>query len=563
MIKMSVRVHVCIVITMILCSAIFLQNCDDDSDHDSVAIHPASLTANNRPIANAGSDQTVMLGELVTLDGSGSSDKDGDSLSYNWSFVSTPFAHNQDLLHSSSMTSMFNAYAEGTYVIRLTVNDGILDSYEDTVRVKVLLSNSGPVCDAGPDQIVTTGTLVTLDASGSTDTDDNPLTYRWDYYSKPEGSNAILSNPHSVKPTFIPDIDGSYTFQLIVSDGFLTSTPDLISVVAEPGYISRLSFRVIDAEYSKQLDKIIMVSDTPSNQLHIYDPETEEDTVLDLDLPPTCVSVSPDGKYAATGHDGLMYYINLLKPNDCKKFELDADVYEIVLADNGFAYAFSKTVWPCRIRCVNLTTGEITQHGSTGNTTHTVTNGTKARLHPYGNMIFGANSSYIEKYDVSDGVALYLEKSECSGAKDICSDFWFSEDGLIKFTRCGIVFGYDPEVCDDLTYNGSIEGIDLIKHLSHSEENNKFVLIQDNDSGCNFRDTEIQKFEDVFFSLEKRVELPQFEIQKKTYAGHGMFVFHNSAGNRVYVVVQVDEYSGSLKNFRVVTYGSDLQPLNK
>ncbi len=563
MTKIPVRVYVCIVCAMIFCSALFLQNCDDGSKHDSTATHPASLTANNKPTANAGSDQSILLGELVALDGSGSTDDDGDSLSYAWSFVSTPFDNNQALFNSTSMTSMFNAYTEGTYVIKLIVNDGILDSDEDTVQVQVLSSNSGPICDAGPDQIVTTGTLATLDGSGSTDINDDPLSYRWDFYSKPKGSNAILSDPNAVKPTFVPDIDGTYIFNLVINDGFLLSTPDSIYVVAEPEYVSQLSFRVIDAEYSKQLDKIIMVSDTPSNQLHIYDPETKEDIALDLDIAPTCVSVSPDGKYAATGHDALIYYINLLKPDDHKKIELDADVYEIVLADNGFAYAFSKTVWPDRLRCVNLTTDEITHHGTVDDTPHGISNETAARLHPNGNIIFGANSSHIEKFDIAGGVALYLEKSECSGVQAICSDFWFSEDGLIKFTRCGKAFGYDPEVCDDLTYNGSVEGIDFIKHLSHSEGNNKFVLIQDSCSGNNCCDTEIQIFEDTFFSLEKRVELPRFETQNKSYAGHGMFVFHNSAGNRFYVIVQIDEDSGLLEDYRVVTYGSSFQPLIK
>jgi len=163
----------------------------------------------------------------------------------------------------------------------------------------------------------------------------------------------------------------------------------------------------------------------------------------------------------------------------------------------------------------------------------------------------------MEKYDISDGPASYLGNSACSGTSGVCSDFWFSEDGLIKVTRCGVVFGYDPEVCDDLTYSGSVEGIDLIKSLSHSEEVNKFVLIQDCCSGNCSCDTEVQIFEDDFFPLEKRVELPLFKVQDKTYAGHGMFVFHNSAGNSYYVVVQIDEESGLLKDYRVVTYGSE------
>ena len=66
--------------------------------------------------------------------------------------------------------------------------------------------------------------------------------------------------------------------------------------------IPMIRFRVIDAEYSKQLDRIVMVSSEP-NQLHIYDPVTAEDMAVDLPLTPAAVSVSPDGRYAAVGHD--------------------------------------------------------------------------------------------------------------------------------------------------------------------------------------------------------------------------------------------------------------------
>ena len=41
-------------------------------------------------MANAGSDQSTGTGALVTLDGSGSYDADGDLLTFSWSFDSTP-----------------------------------------------------------------------------------------------------------------------------------------------------------------------------------------------------------------------------------------------------------------------------------------------------------------------------------------------------------------------------------------------------------------------------------------------------------------------------------------
>jgi hypothetical protein len=101
-------------------------------------------------------------------------------------------------------------------------------------------------------------------------------------------------------------------------------------------YISNLSFRVIDAEYSKLLNKIIAVASQPSNQLHIYDPVTETDTTVNLNLVPTCVSVSPDGLYAAVGHNAWISYVNLSTGTLVKTVAVTADVFDVVLADNEY-----------------------------------------------------------------------------------------------------------------------------------------------------------------------------------------------------------------------------------
>jgi hypothetical protein len=81
------------------------------------------------------------------------------------------------------------------------------------------LQNTPPLADAGIDQAVHPGTVTTLDGSASSDPDgDYPLTYLWQIVSKPEGSIAQLSSPNSVSPSFIPDILGDYTIELVVTD---------------------------------------------------------------------------------------------------------------------------------------------------------------------------------------------------------------------------------------------------------------------------------------------------------------------------------------------------------
>jgi RHS repeat-associated protein len=183
---------------------------------------------NRPPTARAGSDQTVGVGDLVRLDGSASSDPDGDPLTYEWTLAQRPAGSNATLSNPSAVQPGFVADVHGTYVTRLVVNDGAVDSGPDEVVVST--TNSAPVAAAGPDQSVAVGDLVTLDGSGSSDTDGDTLRYNWTLVSVPAGSAAALSNPTAVHPAFVADKPGSYVTRLVVNDGQVDSAPDTVSV---------------------------------------------------------------------------------------------------------------------------------------------------------------------------------------------------------------------------------------------------------------------------------------------------------------------------------------------
>lgn len=333
----------------------------------------STTPANRAPVANAGADASAFTGTPVTLDGSGSTDADGDGLTYNW----TP-PSGITLTNPTTAKPSFTPTAAGQYTFTLVVNDGKVNSAADTVVVtvstpgstsinvartatatassqntttgqtaakaidgvasgyptapanewatvggrggswieltwpaavtidKVVLydrpnttdrvssgqltfssgaavsvgsltnngaattvtfssrtvtslrltinsvssgttniglaeievwgttatppANRAPVANAGADFSATTGMLVTLDASGSSDPDGNTLTYTW---TAPSGVS--LSNASALKPTFTPASKGSYTFTLVVSDGKLSSPADSVTVtVTDP-----------------------------------------------------------------------------------------------------------------------------------------------------------------------------------------------------------------------------------------------------------------------------------------------------------------------------------------
>ena len=164
----------------------------------------------------------------VHLDGTLSSDPDGDPLTFAWSFQSVPSGSAPVLSNPASVAPSFIADRFGEYVVQLVVSDGGLSSVADTVKVSTL--NSAAVANAGPDQTAFVGNSVTLSGNGSHDVDGNALTFSWSFTSKPPGSVASLSDSHSVSPTFVVDAPGTYVAQLIVNDGTIDSPADTITV---------------------------------------------------------------------------------------------------------------------------------------------------------------------------------------------------------------------------------------------------------------------------------------------------------------------------------------------
>jgi hypothetical protein len=302
---------------------------------------------------------------------------------------------------------------------------------------------------------------------------------------------------------------------------------------------------------------LVYVSTNPS-QLHVFKTGQNRTDHIPLDFVPISVSISPDGNFAAVGHDAHVSYVDLAKKVVVGKFDVSCKALDIVLANNKWVYVFPERDQWTTIRCIELATGK--ERMSDGHPS--LWAGSLAKLHPSGKFIYvtnnGVSPSDIEKYDIQQGTAVRMYDSPYHGDYPIEGNLWFTEDGNRVFVRGQTTLKVSEDKSGDMIYTGTI-GLDTVRNayapynrivaLDHSLATNKLYVITTDTTYRNKPNLPyIWFFDATNLSFQKKI--PVKKVDGGVLSGAKIepyFVFANSNGTKLFVITREQESVGVYK----------------
>jgi len=181
------------------------------------------------PVAKAGQDVSVYVGQTVTLNGSASFDPDGDPIvSYLWNLELAPAGSAAALSSTGTVSPLFTPDTAGDYVVSLVVSDGLDTSLADEIFIHAIY-NLPPAAVISASIVSGQAPLtVIFSGSGSSDPENSPLSYLWDF-----GVNGTTSNTTDTAFTFTDP--GTYTVVLTVQDDFGNTADSTVDINVTAG----------------------------------------------------------------------------------------------------------------------------------------------------------------------------------------------------------------------------------------------------------------------------------------------------------------------------------------
>lgn len=143
---------------------------DDSNSPCNTAVSSATVLVNRAPIARIQAPEAAQRGDVITFDGSGSSDPDGTIVEYEWTINGTEFV---------TETVEWSVSTDAPVLARLRVTDNARTSNSTASAEHRVRVNRAPIAEAGNDKHVSPNRPATFLGERSSDPDGQIVSYEW------------------------------------------------------------------------------------------------------------------------------------------------------------------------------------------------------------------------------------------------------------------------------------------------------------------------------------------------------------------------------------------------
>jgi len=495
------------------------------------------IIGGSSPVASASAPIFVsQTGAPVTLHGGGSYDPLGGSLSFQWSLTGKPALSGLWIGTPTGADLTLTPDVGGAYTVQLAVtSSGGATSYQS---VTFTVQNQQPLAIVDRTGVTAlAGQTVGVSAAASYSPSGNPLTFLWSLDARPAGSSASIASTNASALSFTPDVAGSYTASLMVSDGPFSSVAVVTVVALSPTADTMpLTYKPVISRFSRALGVAVIVSAAP-NALHLVNPAALTDDSVALPATAKSVSVSPDGALAAVLHEGTVSLVDLSTATLLRSSATYGSQTDLFVDNLGRITMFGQTggQW--------LYNGAVVViDGRTGATLQTLGN------YPWYGTVYGVYSDvgqklfwlstglspaqiYASPIDPATGSVGAATGTPYWGDFAMSAPLWLSDDQSRLFTASGTYFK-----TSDLTYVGYL-GTSLFS-LSHSSSADELVAFA-NPSGGYWYTLTPSQYPQAYKRYTGSLLFPAADATLPIIGGKqsfGIAIFHRTNGAHAMVV---------------------------
>ncbi len=482
------------------------------------------------------------VGTTLTLRGTSSTDADGDTLTYAWSFADKPANSTATLSSNSGATVQLTTDVEGSYQVRLRVTDTAGAWSERLLSINS--GNTAPTAVIDKSRLsVLAGNAIGASASFSYDDDGDALSYSWAIDARPAGSVATIAAPNAVQLAFTPDTAGTYVASLTVSDGKNASVTYMtIKALSSVTSNVPLSFAPLQMRYSRGLDQFVAIATNP-NALYIVDPFNGATRTVPLPLGVKSFNLSADGKLAAVLHEGIVSLVDIASATLVRSSLTGGSQTDAFPTNAGLIYLVGqsggqwvdRSVWILNGRTgADLSNASGYYGGSYYGTMRGVFAASKNKGFVMSNGLSPSDISYFD-VDPASGALVRTGDSPYHGDYAMNLPFYLSGNEDLLFTSSGTFFRTDT-----LQYAGRLSMNGPLLSMSHSAAADEALVLSNSYSpqgSYSFNGTvtyqaSYQRFMGALFLPDTSIALPLVNGQQS----YGINIFHSANDNHVTLV---------------------------